>query len=211
MKSSVSKKKQIWFLVINAIIAVLEIIGLSIAIAKNPSSTFIYYTQLSNLFLLCSTLVNIFFGVRIITGKGKEIPRSVQLIHYSAVATTTITLVIVLFVLSWMVGDLIWLLTNGALLYTHSLCPVLGIISLRAFTARQLKANDAKITLIPTLCYAVVSITMNIFRLWHGPYPFLYVYEQPIWASILWLVGILLSAYAIARILIIRRAKQKHD
>jgi hypothetical protein len=51
---------------------------------------------------------------------------------------------------------------------------------------------------LPTLFYGVTAIALNIARVMHGPYPFFYVYEQPAWASVLWVIGILFCSWLIA-------------
>ena len=43
---------------------------------------------------------------------------------------------------------------------------------------------------IPTVIYAVVVVILNILKLLEGPYPFLYVYKQPWYISLVWAVGI---------------------
>ena len=204
-----NKRKLKIYLVLNILIAILEIIGLSMAIANRKGSTFQYYTQLSNLFLLIASIFNIIFTARVLAGKIKKIPRFVNVISYSSICTTTVTLLVVLFVLSWMVGDLWWILTSGAMLYTHTLCPILAIIMFVWLAPERLDRRDAWIALAPTVAYAIVGIAMNIMHAWEGPYPFLQVYNQPIWASILWSIGILGGAYAIARILLIPNLKKR--
>jgi len=52
--------------------------------------------------------------------------------------------------------------------------------------------------LIPTIIYAIISIILNILKVMDGPYLFLHVYNQPIYASVLWIIGILGGAYLIA-------------
>lgn len=204
-----NKRKLKIYLILNILIAIFETIGLSMAIANRKGSTFQYYTQLSNLFLLIASIFNIIFTARVLAGKIKKIPRFVNVISYSSICTTTVTLLVVLFVLSWMVGDLWWILTSGAMLYTHTLCPILAIIMFVWLAPERLDRRDSWIALAPTVAYAIVGIIMNIAHAWEGPYPFLQVYSQPIWASILWSIGILGGAYVIARILLIPNLKKR--
>jgi hypothetical protein len=95
------------------------------------------------------------------------------------------------------------------MLYTHTLCPILAIISFLVFAPKIFSKKDAIRALSFTLAYAAVAIALNILRVWHGPYPFLFVYEQPIWASVAWSIGILLGAWGIARVLIISKIRKK--
>lgn len=178
------------------------------ATLNRRGTTFQYYTQLSNLFLLVTSIMNIVYAIKVLTGKRKSIPRIVNVLSYSAICTTTVTLLVVLFVLSWMVGDLVWILTSGSMIFTHTLCPILAIVMFIFFAPERLKKSDALLALMPTIAYAIVAMIMNIARLWYGPYPFLLVYEQPIWASIAWSFGILMGAYGIARALLIPNLKK---
>ena len=198
-----SQKKLKIYLVINILIAIFETIGLSMAIANRKGETFQYYTQLSNLFLWITAILNVIFTARVLAGKAKKIPRTVNVLSYSAICTTTVTLLVVLFVLSWMVGDLWWILTSGAMLYTHTICPILAIVMFVKFAPERLRISDALMGLAPTIAYAIVAMAMNIAHQWYGPYPFLLVYEQPIWASVAWSIGLLGGAYAIARVLLL--------
>ena len=51
--------------------------------------------------------------------------------------------------------------------------------------------TDVVKALIPTLVYALIAITLNLCRVIEGPYPFLMVYAQPWYASVLWCIIIL--------------------
>ena len=197
------RKKLVAYLILNILISVLEIIAFALVIQRRGAETFQYYTQLSNLFLLICSLINIVFIARALKSK-KQMPHIVNLLTYMATCTTTVTFIVVLFVLSWMVGDLWWLLTYDSMLYMHTLCPILAIIMLECFATEKQTKKSALYALIPTIIYAIVGIAMNIARLWDGPYPFLQVYNQPIWASFGWGVVILGCAYLIARLLILR-------
>ena len=55
--------------------------------------------------------------------------------------------------------------------------------------------------MLPTLIYALILMALNLMRVVEGPYPFLRVYEQPVYMSIIWVIVILGSAYGIAFLL----------
>ena len=57
--------------------------------------------------------------------------------------------------------------------------------------------------MIPPVLYAAVIVTLNLTRTVRGPYPFLLVYEQPVWASLLWAGVILGTAWLIALLLVL--------
>lgn len=205
------QKKLAFYLALNLLVVILETIAFTLVLNRRGSETFQYYTQLSNLFLFICSIVNIVFIIRALAKK-TAVPHFINLLTYMATCTTTVTLVVVLFILSWMVKDLWWLLTYDSMLYMHTLCPILAIVMLFFFAPERQNKKSALFALIPTIIYAIVGIIMNILRLWDGPYPFLQVYNQPIWASFGWGVIILGSAYLIARLLLLPiRAAQSQN
>ena len=90
------------------------------------------------------------------------------------------------------------MLFTGSMLYSHFLCPVLAVLSCLFFDPDQLPGRRAALyALIPTALYAAVTIVLNLCRLIEGPYPFLLVYQQSWWASVLWCIAIVGGAYLI--------------
>ena len=194
-------------LVINTLIIVGEAIAQPMIFIPRGIMAAQYYTQLSNLMLMIAAIILEVFLIRKIVKK-TAIPRWVGLVLFSAVAATTVTIVVVLTILSWQVGDLGWLLFNGSMLFTHTLCPILAIILFTVFNPCEFKKTDARYAMIFTLGYAVVAMTMNIAKIWHGPYPFLWVYEQPVWISVMWVIVILAGAYGLAKLLLLPNIKK---
>lgn len=84
------------------------------------------------------------------------------------------------------------MLCEGSMLYQHTLCPILAVFSFLVFEIEdKLPKTDMLKALIPTLVYALIAIMLNICRVIEGPYPFLMVYSQPWYISVLWCVIIL--------------------
>ena len=91
------------------------------------------------------------------------------------------------------------LLFHGGLLYHHTLCPILAIISFCLIEKYDnLKAIQG---VYFTIIYALILIPLNILKIVNGPYPFLKVYEQSILESAFWIVVIFIIVYIIALIL----------
>lgn len=202
------KLKLLVFLSLNIAIMLFELLGTAKVFSEIGWTMLIYYTQLSNLLLLIASIINIYFLARAARHR-KKMPRWTYELFYTATCATTVTMLTVIFVLSWMYGDLLYVMTAGSMLYTHTICPILAIIALIAFTPRgTLTKKSASRAVIFTLAYGLVAIALNVLKVWHGPYPFLFVYEQPIWASAAWLIGILGGAYGIAKLLSINKEKK---
>ena len=182
-------------IIINLVIAILEIIGFILVFSELGITSFEYYTEDSNLLLLISSIIFLIY-----ISKNKELPKWFESFRFIAVVSTTLTLIIVLTVLSWTTDlGLYHLLFNGSMLYHHTLCPVLAILSF-VLLEKYETINTVK-GLYFTIIYAVIMIILNVLKIVEGPYPFLMVYKQPIFHSILWTVVILAITYAIALIL----------
>lgn len=194
-------------LVINTAIVILEAIALPMVFIPRGIEAAQYYTQLSNIMLLIASAILEFYLIRKVFKK-TAIPRRVGLTLFSAIAATTVTFIVVLTILSWQVGDLGWLLFHGSMLFTHTLCPTLGIVLFAIFNPCEFKKNDARYAMIFTLGYAAVALVLNIAKIWHGPYPFLWIYEQPIWLTIVWFIVIPGGAFGLAKLLLLPNLKK---
>lgn len=203
------KKKLILATAANALLVIFEIPGLVISIKDWGLDMFQFYTQNSNYFALAVSVLYVITALRRLI-RGGPMPEWIAQLRYIATCCLTLTFLIVLFVLIPMGGLSnvgIMMLFSGSVLYHHLLCPILSVASFLLLESGA--APDRKMigaAMVPTLTYAVVIIILNLARTVRGPYPFLYLYEQPVWVSALWLLIIIGAAYLIAAFL--RRWKQ---
>jgi hypothetical protein len=182
-----------------------ELTGLVLASFENGWGQFVFYTQNSNYFLLAATLAHLYFLL-----KKQPVPKTVNRLKYIATCTTTVTLVVAVAVLLPMYKRPYITFLNGANLFQHTLCPILGVAALPLMD--PVEKRDSILALIPTGLYALVMVPLNYFRVFDGPYPFLRVHNQPWYMSVLWLVAIFLVAFVIAVILrkVCGKAKASH-
>ena len=182
-----------------------ELAGLVLASFENGWGQFVYYTQNSNYFLLAATLAHLYFLL-----KKKPVPKTVNRLKYIATCTTTVTFVVAVAVLLPMYKRPYITFLNGANLFQHTLCPILGVAALPLMD--PVEKRDSILALIPTGLYALVMVPLNYFRVFDGPYPFLRVHNQPWYMSVLWLLAIFLVAFGIAVILrkVCGKAKAGH-
>ena len=189
-------------LALNLLIIFLEMIGFVFAFSNHGWSALIYYTELSNILLFVAAMFYVCYTVWDLQGQKIKMPRYVPLLKYAATLSVAITFIVVITVLSWATKYSLWtLLTQQSMLFHHTLCPILAILSFLFFEKYHFKKSDALIAMSFTLLYAVVTIFFNLIGELVGPYPFLMVYAQPWWASLLWCIVILGGAYALARLL----------
>ncbi len=187
---------------LNLAIIFFEIIGFMLAFSYNGWSALIFYTQDSNVLALLASILFICFSMWKMLGHKSKFEPYVHLIKYAAVTSVTLTFIVVITILSWTTKYTLWqLLTMHSMLYHHTICPLLCIISFVFFEKHNLKKQHAWTALSFTFLYAIVTIFLNLIGELVGPYPFLMVYSQPWWMSVIWCVVILGSAYIIARLL----------
>lgn len=181
---------------LNVLLVVLEVIALIQYWNANGSLNFIYYTIDSNIFVLIASVLYLITR--------KNVPKAVQLVKYSSALSVLITFLIVVFVLYPMSNfDFEFLFLKDSAFLLHVVCPVMATVLFLFFEKSSLDnsfKNNLR-SLYFTIVYAIVLISLNILKVVSGPYPFLKVYEQPVFMTVLWLAGILAFAFILSRIL----------
>ena len=193
-------------LLLCALTIVSEIWGLGRYFLQVGFSMYVFYTECSNTLALVSAALVLWALVR--NGKVGERTRFVR---YVAACMQTMTFLVVLFVLVPLInayegnGFEQMFLTGGRPV-THFVGPVLTVLGwLVVENTPELAEGEcvpsvqqAWLTLVPTLLYAAVSYLANYLRWWKGPYPFLQVWDMPVWMSVLWFVVLFDLAAGIA-------------
>lgn len=161
---------------------------------------FLFYTELSNLFAMAVCLVTAVCQLAAFV-TGGEMPRPVRTLKYIVTSCLMMTFLTVVFVLAPMYGPdghYVMLLTSS-MLYNHFLNPVTAFVSFVLLErAPALPRRAVGCAMIPTLVYGGIMLAANVAKVYKGPYPFFYVYEQPLWVSGMWMVVILGGALLIA-------------
>lgn len=181
-------------LLMNLVVVVMEIMTTLHSIVLYGAGMFQYYTIDSNLLALFSSFLYILLFCK------KEKPLWLSFIQLMVTVNLTLTFLVALFVLSSTIpGSVRGIMLSGDALYQHTLCPILTFISF-IFFAKDLRLTEKLrgTVILPTLFYAIVMILLNAMRVVNGPYPFLRVYEQPLWQSILWCIAILGVAFGLS-------------
>lgn len=192
---------KIFSLIFNLTIIILEIIALFLTIKSHDLELFQYYTDNSNIFALIVCVIFLVFNIICLFKKGYVIPKWVIILKFSAVCCLLVTFFITVFVLSPLGGieGFMHLMFYNAMFYHHLICPILAFVSFVFFERNfNLTFKSTFFALIPTLIYGLIMLTLNIVKIIEGPYPFLYVYFQPWWATVLWMIAIVVLSYLIA-------------
>ncbi|MBQ8025575.1 MAG: hypothetical protein IJ259_04050 [Oscillospiraceae bacterium] len=187
-------------LAVNLLIVLMEIAGICMGFS-NGAKMLVYYTVLSNLFALAACACFVLWAAGVLRAGDREPKPWITTLRYLSTGCLTLTFLVVVLVFVPMAlpyGGVDALLFKGVNLFHHLLCPVFSFVSfcfLEKGAPRSRRQNV--LALIPTVIYAVVLVILNLMRVVRGPYPFLLVYEQPLWASVLWAVVILGAAYGV--------------
>ena len=208
------KNKQSIFLItavaINFAIFVLEVVGIFLSAFAYGWGLFVYYTQLSNIFALLVSASFVAYGICVIVSKSYIIPLWLKLLRFMVTCCLAVTMIVVFVVLIPMIGEggfRLMVLVN-ATPYHHLICPLLSIISFIFFELKpELNIKHTLVALVPTIIYGLVMFLLNLLRTIEGPYPFLLVYNQPWFMTIVWAIAIFGLAYTIGWALYFANAK----
>ncbi len=188
----------------NIAILLFEIAGMILRLVLMQKPGFEFYTVDSNLLSLAACVAYIYFTV-----KGKPLPHWASLLKFTSVVALMVTFIVVITVLAPIYpGGYPVILFSGQMLYFHTICPILAFLSFILLEQHELSSKDIPKSLLFTLIYGIILIILNLTHVVLGPYPFLMVYNQPVWASIAWFTGILVGTSAMTwGILKLRRHK----
>lgn len=189
----------------NAVIIALELWAIANGIEQRGIGDFMFYTELSNLFGGIACAICLVGEIRQLRG-GPALSRKAKLVKFAASCCLLMTFFVVVLVLapSYNAQGL-----NGYYLMfcvrelpiTHFLGPVLVFVSYVLFEADPaMTFKQSLIGFLPTLAYAAVAYPCNIARVWEGPYPFLLVWQMPVWQSVIWFGVLVVLAIALAQI-----------
>ncbi len=161
-------------IILNCIIIVLEILGLKISI-KRKWKLFAFYTQLSNMVTLVSSIAFLVSG-----------PKAAG-IRYLSTCMLSMTFLVTAFVLVPMGGGFKKLMLSGNGLYHHTLCP---IISIGSYVFLETHSDIWLLPVALTFVYGITMLVLNYKKIFDGPYPFFRVHHQSRLASLFWIIAL---------------------
>lgn len=188
-------------LILNIAVVIMEIIGGILCANRIGADMFVFYTTDSNIFsLITSALFAAFAGRALMQNNLSVIPKWVRILKLMSTCCLAVTFIVVITVLSpTSEGGYVHMLLEDDLLYYHLLCPLVSIISYIFFEIHaDLTVKNSIASTIPTFVYAVVAIILNLLYIIYGPYPFLHIYEQPVYMSVIWFLVIVGGAFGVS-------------
>ncbi|MBQ6478642.1 MAG: hypothetical protein IJI44_04650 [Erysipelotrichaceae bacterium] len=160
----------------NVLIIIMELIAFRISFKAVRWEMFIYYTELSNLATLISSIAYLLTG------------GNAPALRYLSASGLTMTFLITLCVLVPMGGGFKKLMLAGNGLYHHSLVPVLSLFS---YVFWERHSSMFLLPVILTIIYGLTMMYLNVIDKIDGPYPFLRIRHQSRIASVLWFFSLI--------------------
>ena len=208
------RKRAAACLALQAAVILGECLGIALSAAQLRVLMFTYYTCDSNILLMLAAAAEVYFCLRVLAGRERALPRRLLMLRYCATCAAALTLLVVVLIFVPMSGPGAFrqLLLTGSLKYLHLLCPLLGLLGfLFLEDLSWLRLRHTLYAMVFTVVYAAVIVILNLTGTVTGPYPFLLVYAQPVWASVLWAAVILGTAWLIAAgLYLVKKRRRKH-
>lgn len=205
-----NKQRLILDLVFNILLVLLDAFVLLMLMFNNGdgfSFTFLmYFTHYSSMCLLISSALQIYGTCLELKGKKYRIIYPIRLFRLMSVSASILVTLVVFFLLIPLahfegVGEMLFSRTN---FFEYIVCPLIAFVSFVILgDYRDFEMKEASLATLPTLLYASVTTTLNAISVIRGPYPFLYVHEQPVWLSCFFFFVILMISFVISNVLVI--------
>lgn len=160
----------------NALLILLELVGLSISIADRRWKIFAFYTQISNILALTSAVAFLLLGER------------AAALRYLSTCMLAMTFLISLCVLSPFGGGFKEMMLSDNKLYHHTLCPIISLVS---YVLWEPHGGTWMAPVVVTTIYGLAMLYLNYLRRFDGPYPFFRVHDQSVMASVLWALALI--------------------
>lgn len=163
----------------NIIIIILEITGLYISLKRIRWKTFAFYTQLSNIVTLISSVCFVI---------SRDSALTIDL-RYLSTVMLIMTVLIAISVLIPMGASFTRMMLRGMGLIHHTLCP---IISVTSYFLWEKHSSMWYLPVAVTFLYGLIMLCLNHKEVVDGPYPFFRIYKMSKAATLVWMTGLLL-------------------
>ena len=189
-------KRRYIALILNWAALICGLVGIGFRLARNVNEFFLYYTQLSNVAAVISSVIYILFSGR----ESERTKKFVRCARYLGVCGLVMTFSVVMFIFLPVGGEdaakRLLNSLNGVL--HHAVCPAISTVSY-LFLEDGVKSRKA--VLLPftaTAIYAFTIYALNFLRLAKAPYPFFEVYEHEPVELVIWFIALMALVTGIA-------------
>jgi hypothetical protein len=185
--------------IIALIIVILELIAIGGSLKRRDFQTFRFYTQLSNLMCLISSLLLLIFG--------QKYPISV--LRFLSVSMLAMTFFVTTCILIPMGKSAKEMLFTGRSFLVHLFCPIVSTLSY-IFAENHVRMIWVLLPVCVTLFYGLLMLYLNHIGKVDGPYPFFKIQNLGVKMTTLWMAG-LLAVCAVISVAIGYRPAPKTD
>ncbi len=169
--------------ILNLAVIILEVTTLVKAWKNRDfAKSLIYYTQISNLLSLLSSLFLVIFGQK----------RPVEIFRFLTVSMLVMTFFVTLCILVPLTGKVKELLFSGTCLYHHLIIPILSAISY-LFAEDRAPLIWIWLPVTVTLAYGLIMLYLNAKGIVDGPYPFFRIKSIGARLTACYMAGLLLA------------------
>ena len=159
----------------NVILIILEAVGLRLSAKRRGWKILVFYTQLSNIAALLSSVAFLLFGGRAAWAR------------YTGTCMLVMTFLVTVCILIPMGAGFRNMMLRDSGLFHHTLCPVLGTLS---YVLLEPHASPWAVPVVLTFAYGMVMLLLNGTGRVDGPYPFFRVKHQSVLATVAWMAAL---------------------
>lgn len=184
--------------ILNFAIVILEFIAFArVRKNRNLKESLIFYTQISNLLTLLSSVLLVILGQR----------HFVEIFRFLSVSMLVMTFFVTSCILVPLSGKCRELLFSGSGLFHHLIIPVLSTVS---YLFAEDRASLAWIWLpvTVTLIYGLIMLYLNASGAVDGPYPFFQIKKLGVRLTVLYMAGLMLMVSIFSLAVGIRKTAQ---
>lgn len=167
---------------LNLVIVIFEIIAFSKSFKWHGiKKNFVFYTQISNLLALISSLLLVIAGQK----------DFIEVIRYVSTSMLIMTFLVTACVLVPMSGSPKELLFSGSGLFHHLLIPIISTISYM-FLEKRADFKWIWLPIVITLAYGLLMLYLNYIKKIEGPYPFFMIRSMGAKITTIWMVVLMI-------------------
>ena len=159
----------------NVLLIVLECIGLYLSARRGKWKILRFYTQLSNIITLLSSVLFLLTG-----GNAARL-------RFLGTCMVIMTFFVTLFIFVPMGAGFKKMMFTNSGLFHHTLCPVLSTVS---YVLWEEHSSAWFVPVILTFIYGMIMLYLNGTDRVDGPYPFFRVKQQSALATVLWMAAL---------------------
>lgn len=186
-------------------LAILALGAVALSSEVEGVSEFRMFTIDGNIFVAFTSLLFLVFqAIGLFRGK-PFLGYLSALLRLMATVTEAVIFLVVLLVLVPMTGTM--LITGFGMVTLHLVNPLLCLVSFVFFERHEWKGRFGTYALgcFPLYAYASIAVVLVLAKVWTGnqiPYPFLDLYQNPVWESVLYFGAILGGALFLSWLLV---------